>query len=59
MEHNWMDRNILTEALAVAMNHKLTEVSNVIVRLHLALGQHVESIKICSLEENICLEVCT
>lgn len=38
-----MDRNILTEDLAVAVNHRLTGVSNTIVRLHLTLGHHVES----------------
>lgn len=38
-----MDRNILTVDLAVAVNHKLIEVSNTIIRLHLTLGHHVES----------------
>lgn len=38
-----MDRSILTEDLAAAVNHRLIEVSNMIVRLHLTLGHHVES----------------
>ena len=38
-----MDRNILTEDLAVVVNHKLIEVSNTTVRLRLTLGHHVES----------------
>lgn len=38
-----MDRNILTEDLTVAVNHKLIEVSNTIVRLHLTLEHHLES----------------
>lgn len=37
-----MDRNILTEDLEVAVNHKLIEVSNMIVRLHLTLEHHLE-----------------
>lgn len=38
-----MDRNILTENVAVAVNHKLIEVSNTIVRLCLTLEHHLES----------------
>lgn len=38
-----MDRNILTEGLAVAVNHKLIEISNTNVRLHLTLEHHLES----------------
>lgn len=37
-----MDRSILTEDLGVAVNHKLIEVSNTIVRLHLTLEHHLE-----------------
>lgn len=38
-----MDRNIFKEGLAVAVDHKLIEVSNTIVRLHLTLEHHLES----------------
>lgn len=37
-----MDRNILTEDQAVAVNHKLIGVSIMTVRVRLTLGHHVE-----------------
>lgn len=41
-----MDRNILTVDLAVTASHKLIEVSNTIIRLHLTLGHHVAPLKL-------------
>lgn len=54
-----MDRSILTEDLGVAVNHKLIEVSNTIVRLHLTLEHHLEGhYNSFPRGEDICLEVC-